>query len=142
MTATKMNAKNYPIAEKNPDLVIGKREKKLNSLTIEDAVDGKILMEDFEITPTALLNQAKIAESVGRLALARNFKRAAEMTRLPKNKIMKIYELLRPGRTNDKTVLVEISNDLRKNYEAPILADFILEAANSYEKRGLYKKRY
>ena len=47
MTVTNINSKYYPIAEKNPDLVIGKREKKLNSLTIEDAVDGKILMEDF-----------------------------------------------------------------------------------------------
>ena len=82
------------------------------------------------------------SRSVGRSALAGNFERAAEMTQLPQNEVMQIYELLRPGRAESKDSLLAVAQRLRREFDAPLLADFIAEAAEFYEKRGLFQKRY
>jgi propanediol dehydratase small subunit len=99
-------------------------------------------MEDLRITPRALKQQAEIATSVGRSALASNLKRASEMTRLPQSEVMAIYELLRPGRAAAKDTLLDVAQRLRDEQDAPLLADFVEEAARFYEKRGLFRKRY
>ena len=75
-------------------------------------MSGEIEMADLRITPEALLRQAQIARSVGRAALAENFERAAEMTALPQEKIMQIYELLRPGRAPDAEALQSAAAEL------------------------------
>ena len=83
MAKTPLTANDYPIAETQPEEVIGNRGKPLSSLTMESVINGDVSMEDLRITPKALEQQADIATSVGRSALASNLKRAAEMTRLP-----------------------------------------------------------
>ena len=88
------------------------------------------------------MQQAQIAGSVGRGALAGNLERAAEMTRLSQEDVMEIYELLRPGRTTSKDSLLDVAQRLRNKQDAPLLADFVEEAARFYEKRGLFRKRY
>ena len=50
---------------------------------MKPVINGDVSMEDLRITPKALEQQADIATSVGRSALASNLKRVAEMTRLP-----------------------------------------------------------
>ena len=142
MADTPLTASDYPIAETQPDEVIGNRGKALSSLTMEAVLSGDISMEDLRITPRALEQQAQISESVGRSTLARNFERAAEMTRLSQEEIMAIYELLRPGRAASKDSLLDVAQRLRDEQDAPLLADFIEEAARFYEKRGLFRKRY
>ena len=64
------------------------------------------------------------------------------MTQLPQNEVMQIYELLRPGRAESKDSLLAVAQRLRREFDAPLLADFIAEAAEFYEKRGLFQKRY
>ena len=142
MAKTPLTANDYPIAETQPEEVIGNRGKPLSSLMMESVINGNISMEDLCITPQALEQQAEIASSVGRSALASNLKRAAEMTRLSQSEVMAIYELLRPGRAVSKDNLLDVAQRLRNEQDAPLLADFVEEAARFYEKRGLFRKRY
>lgn len=142
MTDKPLSADDYPTAEKQPDRVAGSRGKTLDDLSLDAAVGGDLNMEDLRITPEALQRQAEIARSVGRAALAGNFERAAEMTRLPQDEIMRIYELLRPGRARSRSELLEAADALETEFDAPLLASFVKEAADLYEKRGLFRTRY
>ena len=142
MTPKTLSANDFPTAETMPGKVTGLRGKSLDTLTLDSALSGELEMEDLRITPDALLRQAEIARSVGRSALAMNFERAAEMTRLPQEEVMKIYELLRPGRARALAELEEAAERLRHDFEAPRLASFVLQAAELYARRGMYRTRY
>lgn len=142
MADTPLTASDYPIAETQPDEVTGNRGKPLSSLTMEAVLSGDVTMEDLRITPRALDQQAEIAKSVGRSALASNLKRAAEMTRLPQEEVMEIYELLRPGRAPTAESLLEAARRVRADHGAQLLGDFLDEAARYYEQRGLFQRRY
>ena len=78
----------------------------------------------------------------GRPALALNFERAAELVDVPQDVIMQVYELLRPGRAASKRPLLDFAQRLRAEYRAPRMADFVEEAAQTYEERGLYTSRF
>ena len=142
MRKRKLTQKDYPIAETQPSKVKGKRGIALSELTMDAVLEGRVALEDLQITPEALLKQAEIAKSVGRATLSGNFERAAEMNKLPNSEVMEIYELLRPGRAGSKSTLLEAAQKIRSRYSAEGLAEFIEEAAEFYDKRGLFKKRY
>ena len=142
MVKKPLTANDYPIAETQPDEVIGTRGKPLSSLTMESVINGDVSMEDLRITPQALEKQAEIATSIGRSALASNLKRASEMTRLPQSEVMAIYELLRPGRATSVKDLLDAANRVRNDYDAQLLGDFLDEASSFYEQRGLFRRRY
>lgn len=142
MKEPEFSAADYPTAEQCPDQVRGQRGKSLEALTLEAAMAGELEMADLRITPEALLRQAQIARSVGRAALAANFERAAEMTALPQERIMQIYELLRPGRARGPEELHSAAAELRTEWGAPALAAFLEEAAELYARRGLFRVRY
>lgn len=137
-----INVADYPLAEKRPDLVEGARGKPLDALTLEAVVDGAVTMEDLRITPAALRLQADIARSAGRPTLGQNFERAAELVEVPQDEVMAIYELLRPGRAQSKADLLTAAANLRETYGATRMAAFVEEAAEVYERRGLFVKRY
>ena len=142
MRKQKLTQKDYPTAETQPSKVKGKRGIALSELTMDAVLEGRVALEDLQITPEALLKQAEIAKSVGRATLSGNFERAAEMNQLPNSEVMEIYELLRPGRAGSKSTLLEAAQKIRSRYSAEGLAEFIEEAAEFYDKRGLFKKRY
>lgn len=142
MTRPFLSANDYPTAEKHPDQVAGSRGKPLGQLTLEAAEQGDLAMEDLHITPEALLRQAQIARSAGRAALAANFERAAEMTSLSQDEVMRIYEMLRPGRADSKQVLLDAAQDLKTRHNTPRLAEFLEQAADLYDRRGLFRSRY
>lgn len=142
MTDEPLGVGDYPIAEMRPELVRGRRGKALAEVTLEGVIDGAVEMEDLRITDSALRQQADIARAAGRTALARNFDRAAEMTTVPQATIMQIYELLRPGRARDKSALLAAADRLRREHSAPALAALVEEAAEVYERRGLFRFRY
>ena len=142
MSDKPLTARDYPVAETRPEQVVGSRGKPLSSLTLDAVIGGDVDIEDLRITPQALLQQAQISRSVGRAALAENFERAAEMTRLPQDEVMTIYELLRPGRAESKDSLLDAASRIRRDHDAQQLADFLEEAARFYELRGLFRKRY
>ena len=132
----------YPLAETQPQSVIGPRGKRLSDVTLDAVLDGSVTMEDLRITPEALLAQAEIARDAGRPTLAENFERAAELVNVPQDVIMQVYELLRPGRAKTKQQLLEAARMLREDYDASRMAAFVEEAAATYEERGLFTFRF
>jgi propanediol dehydratase small subunit len=139
---TGLSVADYPLAEKRPDLVLSARNKRLADLTLEAVERGEVALEDFRITPRALRLQAEIAEAAGRPTLAKNFQRAAELVDVPQETLLRIYELLRPGRAKSKTELLDAAALLRQQYGATIMAGFVEQAAEVYERRGLFTYRF
>ena len=139
---SKLGIGDYPLSERRPELVRGRRGKPLSAVTLDDVIGGHVGMEDLRITAEALGYQAQIARAAGRPRLAENFDRAGELVDVPQDFIMKVYELLRPGRARSKAELVTAAAVLRKDYAAKRLAAFIEEAAEVYERRGLFTYRY
>lgn len=142
MSEKQPSAADYPIAETRPESVRGKRGRSLDDLTLEAVVAGDVTMDDMRITPDALLAQAQIARSVGRESLAANFERAAEMTGLPQEEVVRVYELLRPGRAASRAELNAVADQIERDYGARFLAAFVREAGDVYEKRGLFNVRF
>jgi propanediol dehydratase small subunit len=138
----KLTTADYPLAQTRPELVRGARGKPLDDITLDKVVTGDIEMDDLRITPDALLAQAEIARAAGRPTLAANFERAAEMVQVPQEMIMDTYELLRPGRARDRDQIVSAARRLREEFGADKLAAFLDEAAEVYERRGLFRFRF
>ncbi len=63
-----------------------------------------------------------------------NFERAAELTAVPDDRILEIYNALRPYRST-KEELMAIADDLENRYQAKICAAFVREAATLYVER-------
>ena len=138
----KLTIADYPMAEVRPERVRGARGKALDDITLDSVVAGDVAMDDLRITPEALLAQAEIARAAGRPTLAANFERASEMVEVPQQVLMETYELLRPGRAPDKSRLVSAARRMRDEFGAERLAAFLEEAADVYERRGLFRFRY
>lgn len=136
------DVKDYPVAEKHPDKVKGARGKALPEITLDAVLDGHVTIEDLRITPHALETQAHIARAAGRPRLADNFLRAADLVAVPQDVVMRAYELLRPGRATSRADLSAMATLMRETYKAKRIAAFIDEAAEVYERRGLFTKRY
>ena len=134
--------KDYPLAEKHAAKIKGARGKALSDITLDAVIDGSVTIEDLRITPSALQAQADVARAAGRPRLADNFLRAADLVTVPQEVIMRAYELLRPGRAKSKADLLEMVQIMRETYRAERIAAFIEEAAEVYEARGLFTKRY
>jgi propanediol dehydratase small subunit len=131
--------KDYPLALKRPDLVRTLSGKGFQEISLENVVSGKIDAQEIRIRPETLELQAKVAETHGRPQLAHNFRKAAELTRIPDEEVLKIYNALRPGRST-KEELLAVAKGLEKKYHAELNAAFIREAVKVYERRGLFKK--
>jgi propanediol dehydratase small subunit len=142
MTGERLSIADYPLAEKRPEVVRGKRGKDLDEITLEALLEDRVTLEDLRITSAALRQQAEIARAAGRDTLAANFKRGAELVDVPQDTIMRIYELLRPGRAQSPGELLAAARELRDQYGAKGIAAFVEEAAAVYERRGLFKKRF
>jgi propanediol dehydratase small subunit len=130
--------KDFPLAEKRPDLVQSASGLGLADITLDKVKSGDISFDDFKIRPETLEFQAKIAEGVGRPHLAANMRRAAEMTQIPDERLLEMYDSLRPYRCT-KQELLDIASELESKFNAKICADFVREAADVYEKRGRLK---
>ena len=138
----KLTIADYPLAETRSGKIRGQRGKSLDDITLDAVITGDITMEDLRITPHALADQAEISRAAKRPTLALNFERAAELVNVPQDFIMGVYELLRPGRAKSKEQLLEVATAFRKEYKAERMAKFVEEAADVYERRGLYTYRF
>ena len=131
-------AADFPLAEKNPDLIKTPTGVGFNEITMDAVLKGKISANDMRISPDTLEMQAEIAEKVERKQLADNFRRSAELTRVSDERILEIYDALRPYRST-KQDLNAIADELQTKYDAVVTAALVREAADVYEKRGLLK---
>jgi len=136
----KLNAKNdYPLGTKRPELIKSATGKSLDDITLDNALAGKLGFDDITISPDTLEYQAQVAESIHRPNLAGNFRRAAEMTRIPNERLLEMYNMLRPRRVT-KQELLDMANELESKYQAKICAGLVREAAEVYEKRNCLKR--
>jgi propanediol dehydratase small subunit len=131
--------KDYPLAQNRPDLVQTATGLSLGDITLDKVAGGKINFEDMKIRPETLEYQAQIAEGCGRPQLASNIRRAAELTRIADERVLEIYEALRPYRSSKKELL-DIAAELESRYQARICAGLVREAAEVYEKRGRLRR--
>lgn len=125
----------YPLAD-NPENVETPEGTKLSEITLEKVVEGDIDGDELVIAPETLEKQAQVAEDAGRPQVAQNFRRAAELTQVPDDRILEIYNALRPSGT-DKETLLEIADELEAEYDAEMNAAHVREAAEVYEQRDL-----
>ncbi|MEV5303490.1 MULTISPECIES: diol dehydratase small subunit [Amycolatopsis] len=128
--------RDYPLAARRPELLKTPTGKRLDELTMAAVLAGEVAPEDLRIAPETLRLQAQIAERVGRPQLAQNFRRAAELTALPDELVLSIYNSLRP-RASTKEQLGEIADELESKYSATLCAQLVREAADVYERRDI-----
>lgn len=135
----KVTNRDYPLGAKRKDLVKTPSGKTLDDITLDSIMKERIKADDLRITPETLELQAQVADSVGRTPFARNLRRAAELTRIPDNRILEIYNALRPFRST-KAELLAIRDELLNKYQAKITASLVKEACEVYEKRDRLKR--
>ncbi|MEE1327201.1 MAG: diol dehydratase small subunit [Oscillospiraceae bacterium] len=133
-----VTAADYPLGVKMPEAIKTPTGKPFSSLSYEKVIAGELTSDDMRIAPETLEMQAQVAESVGREAFAGNLRRAAELIAVPDERLLQIYNALRPYRST-KQELLDIAAEL-DGYKAAIAAGLVREAAEVYEKRGRLKK--
>ena len=128
----------YPLYEKHYEDIRTATGKGLKDFTLDAILNGEIQPEDCRISAETLERHAQLEESVGNFQIAAELRRSAEMTRIADNRIMEIYNALRPRMSNKET-LKEIIEELKTNYNAPQCAAFIEDAIKVYEKRNMFR---
>jgi propanediol dehydratase small subunit len=106
----------------------------IDAFSSEQLRDGELGPEDLGIHQETLRRQARIAEDAGFVSLARNLERAAELTRVPAEKILEIYEALRRGQSAAE--IARLATELEETYEAKATAAFIREATEPASRQA------
>jgi propanediol dehydratase small subunit len=110
----------------------------LSELTLANVSSGLVEAGDLTIRRETLLEQARLADSQGYPELARNFRRAAELTAIPNDVLLETYDKLRPYRATYHHLL-SISQEISARYDAPETGEYIRHAAEAYRAKGLLK---
>jgi propanediol dehydratase small subunit len=105
------------------------------SLTADAVRAGEISVADLRIHPDTLERQAAVAQEHGNPQLAGNLRRAAELTRLPDDEVLAVYEALRPGRSTPAQLTALAASLTARGL--PRCAALVTEAAEVYARRGL-----
>jgi propanediol dehydratase small subunit len=109
--------------------------KPVERLTVDAIRAGEVGVSDLRIHPETLERQAVVAEAHSNPQLAENLRRAAELTQLPDDEVLAIYEALRPGRST-AAQLTALAGSLAHR-GLPRCAALVAEAADVYARRGL-----
>jgi propanediol dehydratase small subunit len=109
--------------------------KPAENLTVDAIQAGEAGVSDLRIHPETLERQAVVAAEHGNPQLAENLRRAAELTQLPDDEVLAIYEALRPGRST-AAQLTALADSLAVR-GLPLCAALVAEAADVYARRGL-----
>lgn len=126
----------YPLGTRRPDLVRSPSGLSLDELTLDALRAGRLSSDAMRATPETLLRQAAVAHAAGRTQLAANLARAAELTAVPDDVILRLYTALRPRRTT-AAELERWAERLEREYGAHSVAAFVREAAGAYAERSL-----
>ena len=79
--------------------------KSISEISLDAVSKGNVSVEDVRISAQMLQNQADIAESAGKKQIAENLRRAAEMTAIEDDVVIKMYDML----DTDEVYPLEIS---------------------------------
>ena len=129
----------YPLRDNAADELRTFSERPLSDITAEAIARGELSGDDLRTHADALRQQARIAQDAGYPQLAGNLSRAAELTSVPSDELLRIYELLRPDRATHEE-LTRLADYLESTYGASANAAFIREAAETYRERGLLRR--
>lgn len=118
-----------------------RRESSLppEAIHMQNLLAGGVGPEDVTIRRRMLDMQADRALAEGYPQLARNFRRAAEMTAIPGPAMLEIYEKLRPNRSRYQELLA-LSQEIIGRYDAPETGAYIREAAEVYREKRLVRE--
>lgn len=129
----------YPLREHAADRLRAASGRPLSELT-EAALDaGELGIADTQVSAETLRAQAEVARRAGHAQLAANLGRAAELTAVPNAEVLRMYDMLRPGRATHAQLLA-LADELATAYAATACAAFVREAAEVYLRRGLVKR--
>jgi propanediol dehydratase small subunit len=129
----------YPLRENAADELRAFSGRPLSDISADAINRGALSGEDLRTHADTLRQQAAIARDAGYPQLAQNLMRAAELTGVPNEELLRIYELLRPERATDAE-LTRLADYLQATYGANETAEFIREAAVVYRERGLLRR--
>lgn len=131
-----MESLRYPLSESFANTLQAASGKPLREITSDAVASGELSPADLQVNATTLQQQAEIARNAGYPQLAENLLRAAELTRVPNDTLLQMYDKLRPGRASYEE-LIQIAETLIVTYQAPQTAAFVREAAQIYQERKL-----
>lgn len=129
----------YPLMEHAAETLQAANGRRLSEITLEAATANNLVAADLQISAKTLRAQAEIARQAGYRQLAENLARAAELTGVPNEELLHMYEMLRPKRATFEE-LIALAETLDKEYNAPENARFVREAASVYQTRGLLRR--
>jgi propanediol dehydratase small subunit len=129
---------NYPLMQNRADEIRALSGRPLSEITLEAAAEGTLSAEDMRIQGETLRLQAQVSEGAGYPQLAANLRRAAELTVVPNQEVLQIYDLLRPGRASYEQ-LIQLAEHLEQTYGAAETGAFVREAAQVYRERKLLR---
>lgn len=125
----------YPLGTQRPDLVSTPGGLPLEDVTLDALRAGRVGAGEIRATPETLRMQAEVALASGRVQLAANLERAAELAAVPDDLLLDVYTALRPGRATASEL--EGWAARLEGYGATKTAAFVREAGTAYAGRGL-----
>jgi len=128
----------FPLGQHHRDEIATKSGRPLEELDLQRILGGQVGADDVSVSDKTLELQAQFARRAGYHEVAENLERAAEMTRIPNDEILEIYEALRPGRSTYYQLL-SLSQQIISMYAAEYTGAFVREAAEAYRDTGLLK---
>jgi propanediol dehydratase small subunit len=126
----------YPLGSQRPDLVRTPGGLGLEELTLDALRSGRLDASEMRATAETLELQAQVALAAGRVQLAANLERAAELTGVPDEVILEVYTALRPHRSTADE-LESWAERLEREFQATVTAAYVREARAVYAKRNL-----
>lgn len=129
----------YPLSESASETLLAASGRRLADVTAGAALAGELSMADIQISADMLRTQAEIARQAGYPQQASNLIRAAELTAVPNQEVLRMYNTLRPGRASHIEILA-LADLLEERYNAPECALLVREAAAVYKTRDLLQK--
>ena len=133
-----MHSNHYPLAD-HPEQITAASGRPLAEIDLAAAVAGDLSSADMQISGGTLRAQAQIARGSGYAQLAENLERAAELTAVPNEELLKMYGMLRPERST-YAELIALADRLEGEFHAPVNAAFVREAAQVYRERKLLRR--
>jgi propanediol dehydratase small subunit len=127
MTVKLVNPR-YPLSENNAQDLKLASERLLADLHMEPLVNGELSAQDLGIHADTLRAQAEIARQAGYDRLAANLSRAAELTSVPNDELLKMYEALCRGDRYEQS----LSRYISRKYNA-------LETGKLYTAAEVYR---
>ena len=129
----------YPLYANRDDTLAAASGRPLRDLSLQKTLSEDISSEDYSISAETLRAQAEIARGAGYPQLAQNLERASELTAVPNETLLEMYEMLRPGRCSFEEYEA-LAQRLREEFDAAATAAFVEEAAAVYRERGLLRR--